>query len=872
VLEHSADHFLISTGTIRAFSFVDFSAAMDIAASLNVESRRDEAYIEIMRTIQTTVLEKNSINNILTASSRIKNPVSHDRAFCNIVKNFSTRKLVFTEDLLLPLETHIENISAVALKARSIVELIKIRVNSQLPLSDKIIEALLGHMQLMDSAFDQSSVAFDACSAIAKISPERAQDFYQLGITEQPEDKLSSHSFTTLLASCLTLTSRAFGGGMQAKCFDEHLLTRFLRLSELLPSHYVKVDVLSDLAARAWLTGRANISISIIEEIIPLIDAISRTNSFLGRALSITAFPALYCCRSQVAVDYAKRLTKYEVEGAVSNALELLVKKSAPSDPDSRDRRDCASLSYLEAKEACGLIEMLSEDSGIYAAISDLTAAICCKKNLLQFTNNQRVDIASRLQAFYRKKLPDQSNIHHEGYLILCDANMELLEGNNEQKTWKALVERATKIQNLADQGFLLAEIAGLLPAKLNQLRTDLQKKAAEVFMQMPSITDKINRLIGLSDGATRNGVVLAKQSLKSALLMTLQTNNEEHATKSRQRIIDIAEKIDSNFADELSELIDQDPAREYAKAEVQDRLKMLAVKKKLSNSRDAGEISNSEIQHLPEAAWKNVSGLISGRVETKSPELLMSYLHRSSHLTMSNAFPVLSWFIENSIRKYEFVREGNQIASLSEALLLTTELAANVMLKVAASSAKSTSISPAIDSKSIMLGINNRSEAIQFIAEWLANCTEEIILCDPYFGATDNDLEFLKLVLANCPNLEITILTSKKLLIAQEIQTEDLFLAKWKYLSDQDPPPARIIGTGIGDGIKCIIHDRWLISGKHGLRLGTSFNGIGTGKLSEISRLNDTEVIVTTNELRKFIANQRIIGDVRVNYLAFTI
>ena len=872
VLEHSADHFLISKGVIHAFSNGDFSAAMEVAASLNTEDRRDSAFAEIIRSMQNDPLDEAKIDKIFLVLNHIADPLTRDRVFCNLLRNASTRKNSFSENSLLLIERYIEELSAVALKARALIDAIRIRVNSELPLNEEVTQLLFSHMKLLDSSFDQSSLAFDACSAVAKINIDEARKFYNVGIAEQPEDKLASHAFSKLLASCLGLTSRAFGGGMQAKCFEEQLLPRFLRLADLLPSNYIKIDVLSDIAARAWISGRSDISISIIESIISIIDGVSRSNPILGKALSMLAFPVLYCCRSQVALDYARRLNSYELGSVVSNTLDLLVRKSPASDPDANDRRERAPFSYLEAKEACQLIELLRDDNEIYIAISDLVAAICCKRNTLQFTNNQRADIASRLETYYRSKLPDPLNIKHDGYLILCDANMEQLRGSTEHKIWKPLVDQASAIHNLADRGFVLTEIAGLLPSKLGQLRTELQKQASDVFAQVPSITDKINRLIGLSDRTTRSGIALAKQSLKSALIMTLQTDNEEHATKSRQRIIDIAEKIDSAFADELSDLIDNDPAREYARAEVKDRIKMLAVKKKISNSKETNDISNAEIQHLPEAAWKNVSGLISGRVETKSPELLMSYLHRSSHLAMESAFPVLSWFIENSTKKYEFVKESNQIASLSESLLLTTELAANVMLKVAANCRELNQFTLADNEHSMMLGINNRVEAIRFIAEWLSMCKEEIILCDPYFGSNENDLEFLKLVLGNCPQCDITILTSKKLIVEQGIQSEELFLAKWNLISDQYPPSTRIIGTAIGEGTKCIIHDRWLICGERGLRLGTSFNGIGTGKLSEISRLNDTEIIITTQELRKFIANERTISGARVSYLTFTI
>jgi hypothetical protein len=238
----------------------------------------------------------------------------------------------------------------------------------------------------------------------------------------------------------------------------------------------------------------------------------------------------------------------------------------------------------------------------------------------------------------------------------------------------------------------------------------------------------------------------------------------------------------------------------------------------------------------------------------------------------LDKAYPVLSWFIENGNRKYLHVRESNPIEPLCEALLLTTELAASVMMKVTANSKQLERIDNSADTDEAMLGITNRGQALNFIGGWLEQCEAEIILCDPYFGATERDLDFFKLVLANCPRNELIVITSKKLLMEQKILTDELFLEKWKDVSDQDPPVTKFIGTSIDGGVKSVIHDRWLISGDRGLRFGTSFNGIGTGRLSEISRLNDSEVIITLNELKKFVNNERMIAGTKVSYLTFTI
>ncbi len=872
VLTHSAEHFLISKPVIASFAIVDFNAALEVAASLNTQSRRDDAYAEIIRAIHSAPITSESVDNVITSLRKIDADGSRDRAFTNFLQNLATRKSKLGEQLVIELEAVINEITSIAPRARCLVAALKIRANSDQAANPNIIAALKSQIPLMDSTYDKASVAFDACSIIATSELSSAKEFYETGFEEYSTGELNSQSFTQILVYCLTLTSRALGGAMRAKCFDDQMLPRFVRVAELIPSLFARIDVLSDLCTRAWLADRGDISKTLADTIIPLVDEAMRTNPRLGEAIITTALPGIYCNRAQIALAYIKRLSETQSDLAISRTLNLLTTKCPQSDPDSEERLEKVAFTYAEALDACALIDIINTDHTLYFAIKQIANVISSKTNTLQFTTNQKADIAAKLEATYRKKLPDSRNITHDGYVILCDASMVLIRGSVDQKPWNDLVERASNLTNLADKGFVYAEIASILPRKFSGLSIELQKRASNEFALVPSTIDKINRLIGLSDAAKRSGIALAKQWLKAAMTMTLSTNNNEHASRSRRRIIDVAEKIDPEFADELSELIDRDPAREHAKAEVSDRLKMLAVKKKLSNTKDACEISTAELQHLPEAAWKNVTGLIAGRVETKSPELLIAYLHKASLLSLSHAFPVLSWFIENSVRKYTLSRGGSQIEPLCETLLLTTELAANVMLKVAASNKTKPFSFTESASDQAMLGITNRLEALRFIGQWMEDCSGEIILCDPFFGAEERDLEFLRLVLSNCPECEVSILTSKKHLIEKNINTDELFYAQWREQSDQDPPATRIVGASLADSTKSVIHDRWLICGNRGLRLGTSFNGIGTGKLSEISRLNDSEIIVTMAELKKFLANERLVSGTKVSYLTFTI
>lgn len=67
--------------------------------------------------------------------------------------------------------------------------------------------------------------------------------------------------------------------------------------------------------------------------------------------------------------------------------------------------------------------------------------------------------------------------------------------------------------------------------------------------------------------------------------------------------------------------------------------------------------------------------------------------------------------------------------------------------------------------------------------------------------------------------------------------------------VSVHSPPDTEIVLFGVAPNGESAIHDRWILSGEKGLRLGTSINSLGM-KLSEISILNSEEAIVRLQEV----------------------
>ena len=116
-------------------------------------------------------------------------------------------------------------------------------------------------------------------------------------------------------------------------------------------------------------------------------------------------------------------------------------------------------------------------------------------------------------------------------------------------------------------------------------------------------------------------------------------------------------------------------------------------------------------------------------------------------------------------------------------------------------------------------------------------------------------------------------MLASKTELEKQQELSADAFLSAWKQECDQDPPDTEIIAMAYAEEqTKHVIHDRWLITGDAGLRLGTSFNSLGENKLSEISVIDSSRVRDLQGQLSQYLRRQRMVDGAKLQYITFTI
>ncbi|MEE4158946.1 hypothetical protein V2I75_16815 [Pseudomonas viridiflava] len=712
------------------------------------------------------------------------------------------------------------------------------------------------------STASRNEICFSAIEAIAKRDIEAAEKLYHSTASQRNNFEGDSADVQTSFLLCLGLVVRAVGAALSKKILDEAIVVRLATAIGKLSSLKNQISLFNDLACRAWVADNMLQKI-VSEHCRPLLDRTKISNESVYKELLEICFPSLYVANGDSSLKEIEILDDASKNAAIFSTCELLRRRLTKYDPPPNDDNDIHTIDYQRATDILTLLEHMTYDSAISLIVKKITASVAHKKNKHNFTQQQKKDISDRLLKIANTQLPEKENIQHLGYRICVSACAYTLADTNLQ-TWQSLIDQAKAIPNVADKAFVLIHLARSLPGKELALKQETLKEAESSSEAIPSLSDKLGRLELYSLACKDLSVVNAKNVLKRSLQMSHDIEDFEEAAKIQKSLIDVADQIEPGYADALLELFDDDPARRAAKAHAKYNIDLIKAKKDLADSFELVSVSDD---FLADASWKNLSSLQTNRITPKPLFAMAGLISPESQLGLNETYPFLCWYIENASRKSASMEESRtNIEPLCEVLLLATELAFSI---VSSKNPKPWQINDNDTVVGLMVTPNTRTEAINFIQKWLnLHCVDYIKFCDPYF--TSEDIEIVQLIQASNPSCKVHILANASYLKKRDCASSEAFEDAWNNISDQTAPETYIYGIGNLEG-KELIHDRWLLSNGHGLRIGTSINSLGT-KLSEISVMTPSQFIQCQGELNKFLDNQVYIDGQRVKVTRYQI
>lgn len=869
ILAGTGDHLAAVLPVVKVLASDDSSAALQLAQRLNVQSRRDVAFANVAKILaaQTHTAGRRealrqALNSISTEDLRAQATVSLLGAL-----NTNTDKCSWLSTL--------DDLRQHCMRGHQLngwdcwmfreSAACGVVYESEL-FEQRTAEALARGA----SPIEEARMHFNAAEALASRNPDRAHQFYTDGLRINQSHALATQSRSALFELCLSLVSRSLVAVSKSSVFDDDALNRLLLLIGKLPGVVGRVRALSELAERFWCAKRTDLLERVVtQQLRPQLELARAAHKSVGRLALQISFASLCGAHQKLALERIGELPSEDASAALHRAALLKIQHLSLNEPDSGAKPDYTRIRQQDVLDVIELISKMSVDSKIYETLRILVDALMDPRNKSKFTSNAKADWAARLEAIVDKSLPDPKNIRHDGYVLVSKAAALALKAAS-WSNWDSLIDRVKDVPNVADRAFILTALAVSLPKKHNSHRSMLLGRAYKEIEAIPSPIDRLSHMQGYAQEVhSADPAMSLKETLKAAMRLSLDLDEEARASQHRRELIDLAEQIDPVLADELVGMVDDDPARIELKRDIQRVTKLGKTKRVLLNATNASQADECDVELLPAAAWKNLGTLLASRVEPKPTDVMLQVLNRVAGRPLDDAYPVLSWHLANLERKYLHPNDvRTHLVAHCESVLLSAELAESLLRRL---SGAPPDVAEEAGNEGMVVKRKSRQEAVTYLQEWLkANATETIILCDPYFST--KDIELLRLCLGAAATSAVRVLASKSELEKLHELSADAFLSAWRQQCDQDPPDTEIIAMAYAEEqAKHVIHDRWLITGDAGLRLGTSFNSLGENKLSEISVIDSSRVKDLQEQLSQYVRRQRTVDGAKIQYSTFT-
>jgi hypothetical protein len=868
LLNNTADHFSIVRGTIQALSISTPDVAFEIAQSLNTAIRRDLATLEFVESVIRARLSDINLEVVRQAIEKIDDVDFKDEAFLKVMQKLFDSQECFDLEVVnkaLFIIKSLNEMRSANHRCLAYCFAYGFLKRQNAPEFETLLSNLLADLdkawKVHDVGWLKINTGFKIARAFATESPDLAAKFLKL--TEQVKEVTFIHAEKPALVfiACLKLAIRAFGGLLPKNINTSADIERLSRLIDFIPSKVERAGLWADIALLCFAHNRSEDGSRIVScHLKPLLSDIPDDKD--KDQVLISSAAALYYAHRQTALEMIRRLPPTQQDEALSEICDFILRKSLPSDPYDTMFNEGYRINYEEAFDICEILKLISTDSIIFNYIEHISDSLFAKHNRANITEQQKVDLAARMEIIIAQKFPDLKNIKHNGYKIVAQAHVARIRRAPAQ-SWNELIDAARKIPTTADIVYILGVISSIMPSKLSKKRSEIIEEAISLITQINSDLDRTERFSFLGNLLRDVEPSASRKCLKFGIETSLKLDDLDLIYPTQRRIIDLAHKIDPIFAETLVNIVDQDPARKLSRTKnLKKYLDVIRLKDKMADANNAVlDISTPKFMY-PKAAWMNLGALNAGRVVPLHASCLVPYIAAAADLPISESYPILAWTIENTVQRLAKTDQARtHIVPIFESTLLGAELASRITIKSSdqVKSLKAQAIELPTISQNIIVKPSERDKAIQFIKDWLVREPQDHLkICDPYFGV--EDLEILQVLLSVNAKCSITILTSKKHQLQNNLTQpwDDAFRFHWRKLSDQSPPRTEILIAGFESSGELPIHDRWWLGSDSGLRFGTSFNSLGLTKISEISVLSQNETIVREQEVNQYILREK--------------
>ena len=860
----TADHYLALGGIICELSLGDLARALDYVRILNTENRRDAVLVDVVAALLRRPVARIVVAELNTVLKAISSTERRDEALRDIFERlWDDADRVTDEQLtdLLPLVADLPTMDESVSACRALVCALRVlHGRGRVTLSSHLMDVLRSRWRCVDAGWVKVDTGYRIARDLARFSSTDAMSILSEAEAMKADIRLTSHQSASIYVGCVQLVIRAFAGLLPRNLEADSDIAALAALIDILPSYGGRSTLWAEVCLRASLAGRAELAERLAESYLrPAFSHICADDRAHRANTLVRIAPAFYKTQPAVCFEELDRLYGDDRDLALRQIIRCVLLMKAPSDPVDGSAIGAVETSFDILLRVEGLIAQLSTDWMIYSAVKDVADIVQSPINRFRITQPMREDLTRRLVAVAREKLPITKQITHPGFKIITVAQA-LRISQTRQTEWAGLIKEAEALENVADRVYVLQVLALALPKNMSAQRASLLSAAFQQICAIPSGLDQIDRYLGLAEDVQGIDGALSKNCATQAATVISRSAND--VDDQRRRLVDIAHRIDDQFAKAIIEKFDDDEARQSAQAQV----RLLEIRDAVTDSAKAGKeqanalkkVRSSEIARLGTYLVKALNG---GRVQTYHPRDIRAYLELTADQPLSRAYAILIWYVENSVVRFSHTDQaGTFLRPMFNSCIVGAQLAGRVagqsLIRLRTLKYLSNELS---GSRSLLVTPGSQEEAKRVLSRWFeAKLGQITYIHDPYFGP--EELRWIQLIRSARPNCRVHVMTARlnQPIPAAGQELADVYTSTWRRLYDQAPPAVEIAVIGGETSKTSPIHDRWLVSESAGLRFGTSLNTLGQTKDSEISEMSIEDASQKQAEILQYLEREK--------------
>lgn len=861
LIRSTADHIPIIKDALLREVEVSIDNTLLWVSKLNTRPRRD--YAQSLVIIKACELKKiKSINRICEEVRKISN------------KEFKNNAIEALFDYCIHLDSMSKSDFKKLIKLRNKVKnnFILCKINTSLLLiSEKVsgdcseqIENISNKIEIawneIDGDWHKIDIAYEIHNRLIEFDRTIAISYKDKAVLLRENNAENNKEEVDSQLHSIDLAIRSFYFLCRNKAETVNDISQLTQLVCNIQGKIPRIKELARLASALYLTGKMEALTDLMEEhLIPDVESLgSFYSEELAAALKLCA-PIIYVY-SNPWFERILGVVKEDVslsDKILSKTQRFLLNKVLIGDPFEPIKNFKHKLSAREIESHFYLVKKMREDNRVYFSLARVVKIIVQGKKNNTYTRPQLAKVGSDIEEIISTSFESTEYIKHDGYKICCKALLFYLNGEKNKQNWEDLVSEAVAIPVDSDQIIVLGEIIECMPSSLADRKKSLLSEAVDITEALPSNLDKISRYEYLAEIGQDVDKQYVKKFVRKAVL--LSTTEDTAAYEERRlSLIDSLYSMDKDFATGLSGLVDDDPARKKA---IEDNI----ARKELSTSENNEfNVSNDDIksEYLSIKYPKHLWGLLGKLNATNHVPLkeadYQKFLDSTSRYSFSSAYPMLSYYIHT---KGSFCGEDKRQTISLMRPIFDTLLRGAILFSNLCDTKQKVRPNSSVDDNQIVFGASDDNAVTQFVKDWVSGLKkkdEKLILIDPYF--TQDDMEFIGEIISKDPNFNIRILTSYSNMevITNKSAGNDIRNIMQTFWNDNicsdSMPYIDVVFCGVDSKKGALpIHDRWLLSGKEGLRFGCSINGIPK-KISAISKMRHDEVLDVESKINGFL------------------